>query len=80
MPIDNFLQSDGRLKPPDVLRAAFTDAGVDLARPVITTCGSGVTAAIPYLALAVLGKLDVTLYDGAWAEWGGLAQTQIETG
>jgi len=80
MPIDIFLQNDGRLKPPDDLRAAFTAAGVDLARPVITTCGSGVTAAIPFLALAVLGKSDAALYDGAWAEWGGLAETPVETG
>jgi thiosulfate/3-mercaptopyruvate sulfurtransferase len=48
----------------------MAQAGVDVERPVITTCGSGVTAAILLLALASMGKSDVALYDGSWAEWG----------
>ena len=79
-PIEVFLQSDGRLKPPEELKAAFNDAGVDLARPIVTTCGSGITAAIPILALAVLGYRDVALYDGSWTEWGGVAEMPVESG
>jgi thiosulfate/3-mercaptopyruvate sulfurtransferase len=61
----------GELKPQDEVKALLMQAGVDLERPVITTCGSGVTAAILLLTLASLGKTDVKLYDGSWAEWGG---------
>ncbi len=56
--------------PPDQARAVFDGAGVDLNRPVIATCGSGVTAAILLFQMARLGKTDVTLYDGSWHEWG----------
>ena len=55
---------------PDTARDLFADAGVDLGKPVITTCGSGVTAAILAFQLARLGKRDVMLYDGSWHEWG----------
>jgi len=60
----------GQLKPPEALRAAFEDAGVDLSRPMVTSCGSGVTAAVLNLALARIGYADTALYDGSWAEWG----------
>lgn len=72
------LSRDGRLLPPDELRAAFSEAGVDLARPVVTTCGSGITAAVLTLALETLGHRDNRLYDGSWAEWGGRDDTPIE--
>ena len=59
------------MKAGEALRTAFQAAGVDLDRPMITTCGSGVTAAILALALARLGREDVAVYDGSWTDWGG---------
>jgi thiosulfate/3-mercaptopyruvate sulfurtransferase len=60
----------GEIKREDELKTLMAKAGVDVERPVITTCGSGVTAATLLLALASMGKRDVALYDGSWAEWG----------
>ena len=71
LPYAEVLNPDGTMKSPDDLRATFANAGVDLSRPVITTCGSGVTAAVLSLALEVLGHRDHALYDGSWSEWGG---------
>jgi len=62
------------------LRAAFAGAGVDPARPVITTCGSGVSAAIINLALEILGHRDHALYDGSWAEWGMYGDLKVAKG
>ncbi|HYD44571.1 MAG TPA: rhodanese-like domain-containing protein, partial [Phenylobacterium sp.] len=70
----------GRLLPPDELRAAFDAAGVDLGKPLVTTCGSGVTASLLALALAVLGRDDVAVYDGSWSEWGRLEGAPVVTG
>jgi thiosulfate/3-mercaptopyruvate sulfurtransferase len=64
------VNADGTLKDRTALKAAFTEAGIDLGKPVITSCGSGVTAAILFLALAELGHDQTSLYDGSWAEWG----------
>jgi thiosulfate/3-mercaptopyruvate sulfurtransferase len=64
------LNPDYTMQSPDDLRATFAAAGVDLNKPVITSCGSGITAAIINLALAQMGKSDHYLYDGSWAEWG----------
>ena len=74
------LNDDGTMKDPDALRAAFEAAGADLGKPVITTCGSGVTAAILNLALERIGKTDHALYDGSWSEWGMYPDLPIATG
>ena len=72
IPFGQLLTPEGRMRRPAELAEIFAEAGVD-ERPVIATCGSGVTAAVIVLALAVLGRDDVSLYDGAFAEWGRLA-------
>ncbi|MGD9425578.1 3-mercaptopyruvate sulfurtransferase [Pantoea sp. NSTU24] len=66
----NTLVEQGKLKPDDELRRLFADAGVDISRPVVASCGSGVTAVVLILALTALGVRDATLYDGSWGEWG----------
>ncbi len=76
----DLLNADGTMKPPTALRTVFMDAGVDLRKPAITTCGSGVTAAILALALERIGKTDHSLYDGSWSEWGMYADLPIATG
>jgi thiosulfate/3-mercaptopyruvate sulfurtransferase len=73
------LINDGQLAHPEMLRSAFTNAGVDLQKPVITTCGSGVTAAIVSLALEVMGHPAKALYDGSWAQWGGRDDAPVAT-
>jgi thiosulfate/3-mercaptopyruvate sulfurtransferase len=65
-----FDASTGAMKPLDDLRKAFTGAGVDMAKPIVTTCGSGVSALVLTLALYRLGVRGTALYDGSWAEWG----------
>ena len=74
------LVEQGRLKNAEQLRVAFADAGVDLAAPVTTTCGSGVTAAVLALGLAIAGAQQVSLYDGSWAEYAQHPDAVIETG
>ena len=76
----SLLSQDGTLKDPDTLRAIFQAAGVDLAKPAITSCGSGVTAAVLNLALTQMGKTDHALYDGSWAEWGQFPTVPVAKG
>lgn len=80
LPFGRLYQDDGTLKSPDALRAEFQAAGVDLAKPIITSCGSGVTAASLFLALDRIGHRDHSLYDGSWAEWGSFPDLKIATG
>ncbi len=74
------LADDGTMKSVTELREVFARAGVDLTRPAITSCGSGVTAAIISLALERLGHRQHSLYDGSWAEWGMYDDLKVETG
>ena len=66
------------LLPPDLLAAAFAERGVDLARPIVTTCGSGISASLLALALFVCGHTGAAVYDGSWTEWGGRSDTPTE--
>lgn len=74
------LQRDGRMKSPEELAEVFAAAGVDPRRPVMTTCGSGVTAAIISLALETMGHPARSLYDGSWSEWGADPARPVEKG
>ena len=79
LPYTELLSTDGTLRPRNELEAAFATAGVDLKRPIVTSCGSGVSATVLLLALHVLGHTDLSLYDGSWSEWGGRDDTPIVT-
>lgn len=74
------LNDDGTMKDPAELKQLFEDAGVNLKKPVISTCGSGVNAAMLCLAMARFGKIDFSVYDGAWAEWGMFNDLKVATG
>ena len=76
----DLLNADDTMKSPDEMRQVFLEAGVDLDKPVITSCGSGVTAAILSLGLTRMGKTDHSLYDGSWTEWGMFPTLPIATG
>ncbi len=74
------LSKDGRLLPPEELKKRLEEAGVDLSKPVVTSCGSGITAAVITLALETLGHSANRLYDGSWTEWGGRSDTPVVKG
>ena len=80
VPFSSLLAADGTMKPVQDLRAVFEAAGVNLSRPAITSCGSGVTAAILSLALERIGHRNHALYDGSWAEWGMYDDLAVEKG
>lgn len=80
VPAQSLINENGTLKDPGELARIFAAAGINPALPVITTCGSGVTASILSLALAVLGQTNAAVYDGSWAEWGADESLPMETG
>lgn len=80
VPWNGLINPGGAMKSADDIGAAFRAAGVDLDGPIVTTCGSGVSAALLALALARLGREDVAVYDGSWTEWAGRADTPVLTG
>jgi thiosulfate/3-mercaptopyruvate sulfurtransferase len=77
LPFSELVAPDGTLLPPDQLRRRLEDAGIDLSRPVVATCGSGTSACALALALQLIGHNLTPVYDGAWAEWGGRADTPV---
>lgn len=80
LPHGRLFNPDNSWKRGEALREAFEESGIDLAKPMVTTCGSGVTAAVLLFGAQLLGKQDVKLYDGSWAEWGADPATPKATG
>jgi thiosulfate/3-mercaptopyruvate sulfurtransferase len=79
IPYSALFQEDGSFRPNDALADVFAQAGIQLDMPIVTTCGSGVTACVLAFALDRLGAREVALYDGSWSQWGGLSDTPVET-
>jgi thiosulfate/3-mercaptopyruvate sulfurtransferase len=78
LPYTQLLRPDGTFLPVDQLRAKFAAAGIDPKQPVVTSCGSGITASVLALGLDLIGHRDVAVYDGSWAEWGLPGETPVE--
>jgi thiosulfate/3-mercaptopyruvate sulfurtransferase len=78
VPYEALYRADGTLLPPEALREVFAGAGVKEGMPVVTSCGSGVTACVLALGLHRIGRRDVAVYDGSWTEWGGHPDTPVE--
>lgn len=79
VPFDSLINSQGRMRSATELQAIFEVCEVDLDKPIVTTCGSGVTASVLALGLAKLGLDKTPVYDGSWSEWGGRSDTPVET-
>jgi thiosulfate/3-mercaptopyruvate sulfurtransferase len=79
LPFTELVTRDGTLLPPEALRRRLVEAGVDLNRPVVATCGSGTSACALVLSLHSIGHTQTAVYDGAWSEWGARADTPVET-
>lgn len=80
LPATDLVAADKTLLAPALLRQRFAAAGIDIAKPVVTTCGSGVSAAVLSLGLYELGQSEAALYDGSWTEWGSQQDTPVATG
>ena len=80
LPLPELMAGPAGLRPAPELQAAFARAGVDLQGPMVTTCGSGIAAAVTALALARLGHWHTAVYDGSWTEWGAHSETPVVTG
>ena len=80
LPFSALVGPDGCLLDEQRLRSVFESAGVDLAAPIVTSCGSGVSASVLALGLACIGKSDSAVYDGSWTEWGGRDDTEVVVG
>ncbi len=78
MPFNDLLNDDGTYKKPDELRDIFAKNNIDLLKPIVTSCGSGITACVLIFALEQIGHTDTALYDGSWTEWGCRTDTPIE--
>jgi thiosulfate/3-mercaptopyruvate sulfurtransferase len=80
LPFGKLLNADGTLKSAPEIEKLFAQAGLDLSKPVVTSCGSGITAAVLALGLAQIGHRKTAVYDGSWSEWGADQSLPIETG
>ena len=80
LPYETLYRPDATLRPMDELRCAFEEAGIVPGKPVVTSCGSGVTASVLALGLHLVGHEQVAVYDGSWTEWGGRVDTPVEAG
>lgn len=79
IPYGRFFEADGRWKQPDAIRAVFADAGLDPSKPLVATCGSGITASVIAFAGHLIGR-EVPVYDGSWSEWGARPDTEKALG